>query len=76
MGRFVQTSYVAASWSKPRKVIARVEASEQVSDVRFIVTNLQVPADVTLSFEGVRRCRIARCYLRDGIGIIVACACV
>jgi len=33
LGRFVQTSYVAASWSKPRKVIARVEASEQVSDV-------------------------------------------
>jgi tripartite-type tricarboxylate transporter receptor subunit TctC len=30
----------AAGWSKPRKVVARVEASEQGSDIRFIVTNL------------------------------------
>jgi hypothetical protein len=27
--RFFQTSDAAASWSKPRKVVARVEASEQ-----------------------------------------------
>src|SRR6516162_1005038 len=40
MRRFFQTSYAAASWSKPRKVVARVEASEQGSDIRFIVTNL------------------------------------
>src|SRR5207253_7976117 len=40
MRRFFQTSYAAASWSKPRKVVARVEASEQGSDTRFIVTNL------------------------------------
>jgi Transposase DDE domain group 1 len=39
MRRFFQTSYAAASWSKPRKVVARVEASEQGSDIRFIVTN-------------------------------------
>src|SRR6266511_1952287 len=36
----------AASWRKPRKVVARVEASEQGSDVRFIVTNLPGPAKV------------------------------
>jgi hypothetical protein len=36
MRRFFQTSYAAASWSKPRKVVARVEASEQGSDIRFI----------------------------------------
>ena len=38
MRRFFQTSYAAASWSKPRKIVARVEASEQGSDIRFIVT--------------------------------------
>jgi Transposase DDE domain group 1 len=46
MRRFFQTSYAAASWRKPRKVVARVEASEQGSDVRFIVTNLPGPAKV------------------------------
>ena len=38
--RFFQTRYQAGSWSRDRKVIARVEASEQGSDVRYIVTNL------------------------------------
>ena len=38
--RYFQTRYGAASWRKERKVIARVEASEQGTDVRYIVTNL------------------------------------
>ena len=38
--RFFQTPYGAGSWSKARKVIARVEATVLGSDVRFIVTNL------------------------------------
>jgi hypothetical protein len=38
--RFFQTRYKAGSWSRGRKVIARVEASEQGGDVRYIVTNL------------------------------------
>ncbi len=38
--RFFQTGYRAGSWSKQRKVIARVEATHQGSDIRFIVTNL------------------------------------
>ena len=46
MRRFFQTSYAAASWSKPRKIVARVEASEQGSDIRFIVTNLPGRAKV------------------------------
>ena len=46
MRRFFQTSYAAASWSKPRKVVARVEVSEQGSDIRFIVTNLPGRAKV------------------------------
>ncbi len=38
--RFFQTSYAAKSWSRPRCVIARVEATAMGADVRFIVTNL------------------------------------
>jgi hypothetical protein len=46
MRRFFQTGYAAASWGKPRKIVARVEASEQGSDIRFIVTNLPGRAKV------------------------------
>ncbi len=38
--RFFQTGYQAKSWSRERKVIARVEATSKGSDIRFIVTNL------------------------------------
>ena len=39
--RFTRLQYAAAqSWTQAAKVIARVEATEQGSDVRFIVTNL------------------------------------
>ena len=33
-------SYAARSWSKPRRVIARIEASAMGSDAHFVVTNL------------------------------------
>ena len=39
--RFHTFSYCAGSWSQAEKVIARVEATAQGSDVRFIVTNLE-----------------------------------
>ena len=38
--RFFQIQYGAKSWSKGRKVIARVEATQLGTDTRFIVTNL------------------------------------
>jgi hypothetical protein len=38
--RFFQTGYRAGSWSRERKVIARVEATARGTDVRFVVTNL------------------------------------
>ena len=38
--RFHQLQYAAGSWRREEKVIARVEATELGSDVRFIVTNL------------------------------------
>ena len=49
--RFFQTRYGAKSWSKKRRVIARVEATEQGADVRFIVTNL--PGRGRLLYEKV-----------------------
>ena len=38
--RFFQTGYQAKSWSRERKVIARVEATSKGCDIRFVVTNL------------------------------------
>jgi Transposase DDE domain group 1 len=38
--RFHQFSYKAGSWSHEEKIIARVEATENGSDARFVVTNL------------------------------------
>ncbi len=38
--RFFQAGYQAKSWSRKRRVIARVEASPKGSDIRFCVTNL------------------------------------
>ena len=39
--RFHQLPYRAQSWSRSRKIIARVEATEMGTDARFIVTNLE-----------------------------------
>lgn len=38
--RFFDTSYAAESWAKPRRVIARVEATAMGADARFVVTNM------------------------------------
>jgi hypothetical protein len=38
--RFFQTGYPAESWSRERKVIARIEATARGTDVRFVVTKL------------------------------------
>jgi hypothetical protein len=44
--RFFQTGYQAKSWSRERKIIARVEATSKGSDIRFVVTNLPGRAKV------------------------------
>ncbi len=44
--RFFQTGYQAKSWSRERKVIARVEATSKGADIRFVVTNLPGRAKV------------------------------
>jgi hypothetical protein len=38
--RFAEFRYAAKTWQAPRRIIARIEASPQGSDSRFIVTNL------------------------------------
>jgi len=44
--RFFQIGYQAKSWSRKRKIVARVEATSKGSDIRFIVTNLPGRAKV------------------------------
>jgi hypothetical protein len=44
--RFFQAGYQAKSWSRRRRVVARVEATSRGSDIRFIVTNLPGRAKV------------------------------
>ncbi len=44
--RFFHSGYRAASWSRERKMIARVEATSKGADIRFIVTNLPGRAKV------------------------------
>ena len=38
--RYASFAYGAASWRRPRRVVARIEASDQGTDTRFVVTNL------------------------------------
>ena len=44
--RYGEFGYAARSWTLERRVIARVEASAQGSDTRFIVTNLRGTAQM------------------------------
>jgi len=39
--RFQSMPWAARSWSHERQVIARIEITEQGTDIRFIVTNLE-----------------------------------
>jgi len=38
---YTEFLYQAASWSAPRRVICKVEVSEQGNNIRFVVTNLE-----------------------------------
>jgi hypothetical protein len=37
---FATTRYAAKSWSRPRRVLARIEVTKKGADIRYIVTNL------------------------------------
>jgi hypothetical protein len=46
--RYAEFWYGAKTWKTERRVIARLEASSQGVDSRFIVTNLARPAQIAL----------------------------
>jgi hypothetical protein len=37
---FIEIRYAARSWSRPRRVVARIEATRKGLDVRYVVTNI------------------------------------
>jgi hypothetical protein len=37
---YAVTRYAARSWSRPRRVVARIEAMRKGLDVRYVVTNI------------------------------------
>lgn len=41
--RFTDFAYQANTWRKPRRIICKVEVSDQGPNIRFVVTNLQQP---------------------------------
>ncbi|MEE8303118.1 MAG: IS1380 family transposase [Candidatus Tectomicrobia bacterium] len=44
--RFTDVRYAARSWNRPRRVIARIEHTDQGRNPRYVVTNLQGDAQV------------------------------
>ena len=54
--RHASFSYQAGSWSKPRRVIAKVEwhPEELYARVGFIVTNMSRPAETVVAFYNKR----------------------
>ena len=38
---YIETRYAAKSWSHPRRVVARIEATRKGLDVRYVVTNIK-----------------------------------
>jgi hypothetical protein len=45
---FAETRYGAKSWSRARRVVARIEATTQGLDIRFVVTSLEAPTPETI----------------------------
>ena len=37
---YTETLYAAQSWSRPRRVVARIEATRKGLDIRYVVTNI------------------------------------
>jgi hypothetical protein len=40
VGDFTETRYAAKSWSRPRRVVARIEATRKGLDIRYVVTSI------------------------------------
>ncbi len=71
MCRLFQTGYRAKSWSRERKVIARVEATSKGSDIRFIVTNLSGKAKMLYEKLYCARGRMENSSRRASISLLV-----
>jgi hypothetical protein len=52
------TNYQAESWPHPRRIVAKIEVTPQGSQRRFVVTNLNDPADVVYRDFYVQRGRV------------------
>ena len=67
---YANFSYQAASWSKPRRVIAKVEwhPGELVPRVGFIVTNMSRPAERVVAFYNKRG--TCEQWIKEGKGAI------
>lgn len=50
--------YQADSWPQPRRIVAKIEVTPQGSQRRFVVTNLEDPADVVYRDFYVQRGRV------------------
>jgi hypothetical protein len=37
---YAETHYAAKSWSRPRRVVARIEATRKGLDIRYVVTSI------------------------------------
>ena len=63
-------TYQAASWTKPRRVIAKVEwhPGELVPRLGFIVTNMSRPAERVVAFYNKRG--TCEQWIKEGKGVI------
>jgi hypothetical protein len=51
-------NYQAESWSRPRRIVAKIEVTPQGSQRRFVVTNLEDPAEAVYRDFYVQRGRV------------------
>jgi hypothetical protein len=67
---YANFTYQAASWTTPRRVIAKVEwhPGELYPRVVFIVTNMSRPADRVVAFSNKRG--TAEQWIKEGKGVI------
>jgi hypothetical protein len=49
---FTETSYAAKSWSRPRRVVARIEATRKGLDIRYVVTSI-ARCDAASLYSGI-----------------------
>ena len=70
---YANFTYKAASWTKPRRVVAKVEwhPGELIPRVGFIVTNMSRPAERVVAFYNKRG--TCEQWIKEGKGAIIPC---